>query len=138
VGGNIYEYKRILRKYIMHILHYIFLFTATHISVSSLDSMLGQQNKPICANCKFFIPNKNKCSKFGEVNLITGKHNYEMAVNVRKDKNKCGEDGVFYEKNNFKFITIPYYFLLDNAQYILLLSYGFLPIILWSFLFTRL
>ena len=45
----------------MHILHYIFLFTATHISVSSLDSLFGQQNKPICANCKFFIPNKNKC-----------------------------------------------------------------------------
>ena len=25
----------------------------------------------------YFIPNKNKCKKFGELNIITGKYTYE-------------------------------------------------------------
>ena len=31
--------------------------------------LLQNNNKKICANCKFFISNKNECSKFGEVDI---------------------------------------------------------------------
>ena len=58
----------------MNLLYYIFFLTSIH----KVELYLIQnQNKPICANCKFFIPNKNECSKFGDVDIITGKYSYE-------------------------------------------------------------
>ena len=42
--------------------------------------------------------------------LITGKHDYEDAIIVRNDDNKCGEDAIFFKKNYFKFISIPFDF----------------------------
>ena len=101
---------------------------------------IKNQNKPICANCKFYIPTNNKCSKFGEINIITNEHNYEEAIIVRNDDNKCGEDAIFFKQNYFKFITIPYYSIVDsiveNKDTInLLLSVVVTPIFLTFFLF---
>ena len=81
--------------------------------------------KKICKDCKYFIDNTNKCKKYGEIDLVTGKVTNDLASNVRINKNYCGEDGIYFEKNNFKFITIPYYFLLEYWGYspaILLIS----------------
>ena len=117
----------------MKILHYILFI----INIHKVELYFIQnQNKPICRNCKYFIPNKNKCKKFGDVNIITGRYTYENATSVRNDENKCGEYGIFYKKNNFKFITIPYYFILDNGKLIFALSYYFLPFIIW-YIFTK-
>jgi len=117
----------------MKFLHYILLI----ININKVELYFIQnQNKPICGDCKYFIPNKNKCSKFGNVNIITGRYNYENATSVRTDENKCGEYGIFYKKNHFKFITIPYYFILENCKLIFALSYYFLPFIIW-YLFTK-
>jgi len=99
----------------MNILHYIFFI----LSICSTDLYLIEtQNKKICANCKFFIANKKKCSKFGNVSIITGKHSYDRASIVRNDEDKCGEDAIFFKKNHFKFITLPYYFVLDNGMFL--------------------
>ena len=81
-------------------------------------NFIKNKNKPICANCKFFIANKNECSKFGDLNIITGKYSYESASSVRNNQDTCGEDGIFFKKNNFKFITVPYYFAIDNSIFI--------------------
>lgn len=116
----------------MNILYYIFFLTSIHKVQLYL---IQNQNKPICANCKFFIPNKNKCSKFGDVDIITGKYSYESATIVRNDENKCGEYAIFYKNNYFKFITVPYYFLLEHGAIIFSASYGFIPVILWYSLF---
>jgi hypothetical protein len=97
----------------MNILHYILFITSIHTADLYF---IQNQNKPICANCKFFIPNKNECGKFGEVNIITGKHTY--ADRVRNDENKCGEYAIFFKKNNFKIITLPYYFVLKHWIYV--------------------
>jgi hypothetical protein len=91
--------------------------------------LLQTSNKKICANCKFFISNKNKCSKFGDINIITGKYNYERAVEVRNNYDKCGEDAIFFKKNYFKFISITSNFILENNLYIFLFCY-------FSFFFT--
>ena len=93
----------------MKMLHYILFI----INICEFESyFIKNQDKPICANCKFFIPNKNECSKFGDIDIITNEYTYEEAIIVRNDETKCGEDALFFEKNNLKFITIPYYFLL--------------------------
>ena len=121
----------------MKVLLYIFFL----ISIYKVESYLIQnQNKLTCANCKYFIPNKNECSKFGDIDIITGKYTYEPAINVRNDEDKCGEYAIFYKKNNFKFISIPYYFLLENSKIIILLSSCYLPIIFgyfWYFFFIK-
>ena len=102
----------------MKILHYIFFIIRIH---KVEPYFLKNQDKPKCANCKFFIPNKNECSNFGDINIITNEYTYEEAIKVRKDYNKCGEDAIFFKKNNLKFITIPYYSLLQNKDTIIFL-----------------
>jgi len=113
----------------MKILHYFFFIIKTH-------SFIQNQYKLTCANCKFFIPHKNECKKFGDKNIITGEYTYEPALNIRKDEEKCGDYAIYFKKNNLKFITIPYYFLLENGKIIFLLSYGSFPFILWGFIYS--
>ena len=104
---------------LMKVLHYIFFI----IRIQKVELyFLKNRENPKCINCKFFIPNKNECSKFGNVNIITGDFTYEAATIVRNDKNKCGKNAIYFKKNNFKFITTTYYSL----------SYVFYPI-LWYF-----
>ena len=112
----------------MKFLHYILFIINIH---KVQLCFIQNQYKPICGNCKFFIPNKNECKKFGDVNIITGEYTYESATSVRNDEGKCGEYAIFFKKNNFKFITVPYYFMLENGKLILALSYNFFPFILW-------
>jgi hypothetical protein len=114
----------------MKSLHYIFILT----SIQNVDVyFIENQNKPICANCKFFIKNKNECSVFGQVDIITGKYIYESAIVVRNNENKCGEYAFYYKKNNFKFITDAYYFGKENWILISFFStYGIIYLILIS------
>jgi hypothetical protein len=115
----------------MNILHYIFFINSIHNTNSYLIENL---NKPICANCKFFIKNKNECSAYGHVDIITGKYTFEHALLVRKDESKCGEYGFFFKKNNFKFITDLYYFGIEN--WILVSFFSLYGIIITSLLVT--
>jgi len=69
---------------------------------------------PICSNCLHFIEHKNnypydpipcdtkygRCKKFGEVNLITGTIEYDVASNCRLNANKCGNFGSEYTKKS--------------------------------------
>ena len=119
----------------MKLLFYIFLINNIHkVELYYIQS----QNKPICANCKFFISNNNECSKFGDLNLITGEHIYETAASVRNDSDKCSEDAIFFEQNYFKFITIPYNFIVENYKIFFFSILNFLPLILWYSLFIKL
>lgn len=75
--------------------------------------------KPLCKDCKYFIPNYKHCGKFGETNLITGEVSYEYARIARNNSGKCKEDAIHFEQNKYKYITKPYYFCLDNYYYFL-------------------
>lgn len=95
----------------MKILHYIFFLANIRVSDSYF---IQNQSKKICADCKFFIANKETCGKFGNVDIITGKYTFDDASKVREDETKCGEYAIFYKENRFKFITRPYYYIQDN------------------------
>ena len=69
---------------------YFFIIAIPNVKLYILEN----HNKKICADCKFFISNKNKCSKFGDLDIITGISYYEDAIKVRNDDNKCGK-GIF-------------------------------------------
>lgn len=91
------------------------------------------QTKKICRDCKFFIAHNKECRKFGQVDLVTGVKHYNYAYNAREDEDKCGEIAKYYEKNNFKMITVPYYLLLNYWSVFPLVGYmGFIIyVLLW-------
>jgi hypothetical protein len=99
-------------------------------------NFIKNQNKPICANCKFFIANKNECGKFGDLDIITGEYTYETAISVRNNEDKCGEDAMLFTKNNYKFITAPYYFAIDNS--LLIISYTLIFYIFFYYIYLLL
>lgn len=103
---------------LMKVLHYIFFI----IRIQKVELyFLKNRENPKCINCKFFIPNKNECSNFGDIDIVTNEYTYEKAIDVRNDYDKCGIDAIFYKKNYLKFITIPYYFLLENKDTLIFL-----------------
>jgi hypothetical protein len=67
--------------------------------------------KKLCKDCKHFIADKKECALFGDMNLVTGDHNLKYASSARNNKDYCGEDAMYFETNNFKIITVPYYFI---------------------------
>ena len=73
------------------------------------------ENKKTCCDCKYFNPNSMECKKFGETDLITGETINKKARIVRYDETHCGKEGKYFEKNYFKIITVPYYFLISNS-----------------------
>lgn len=77
--------------------------------------------KKLCMNCKHFIAHKSECALFGETDLVEGKNDYIYASSARRDEKKCGEEAVYFEENDKKFITVPYYFLLDKWAIVILL-----------------
>jgi hypothetical protein len=112
---------------------YIIYIFITAIPNVKLLNLIQNHNKKICADCRFFNSNKKECTKFGDIDIITGKYNYESAVEVRNNDDKCGEDAIFFKKNYFKFISITFDFLLKNNLSIFLFCYFTIPIILIAF-----
>ena len=73
--------------------------------------------RKLCKDCNFFIAHKEECALFGDTDLVNGKHDYNYAKNARNNNDKCGEDAKFFEENNNKIMTVPYYFILNTATY---------------------
>lgn len=94
---------------------YAFIYTLIQSTNAMQNTMQHamENTKKLCKDCKYFIPNI-ECAKFGQINLVTGEKSYEFAKFVRDDPKKCGEDGISFEKNNYKIISLPYYFLKKN------------------------
>jgi hypothetical protein len=68
--------------------------------------------------------------KFGEKNIIDGKIEYEIAKNCRKDEEKCGMEGKYFEKDEFSQIRNFYYLGKSYSPYVGLLIIFVLPTIL--------
>jgi len=95
----------------MHFL--LFSIFASFIVSSRITSV---DRKRFCSDCKFFIPNKMKCAKFRETDIVTGKTDYEFAANVRFNESECGKQGVYFEKNRAKLLTTSYHLLSEYLE----------------------
>lgn len=73
--------------------------------------------RKLCKDCKHFIAHKEGCALFGYTDLVNGKNDYNYAKTARNNENKCGEDAKYFEENNNKIITVPYYFILNGMQF---------------------
>jgi len=77
---------------------------------SSEKLFIRNKELPICSKCLNFIEHTNnypydpipsneqhgRCKKFGEVNMITGAIEYDLAINCRLNVSKCGKLGSEY------------------------------------------
>ena len=78
------------------------------ITSTRLFSNIKNIDKPACINCKFYKPDSynkfdstlNKCEKFGSKNIHDDKIYYEIATSCRENKEKCGEDAIYFVKEN--------------------------------------
>ena len=80
--------------------------------------------RKLCKDCKYFIARKKECALFGDIDLVSGKHDYNYAKTSRNNEDKCGENAKYFEENNNKIITVPYYFILDSASF-----WPFIPLV---------
>jgi len=85
-------------------------FLILNIISSSEKFFIRNKKLPICVNCLHFIEHTNnypydpipndelygRCKKFGEVNLITGVIEYDLARSCRLNVSKCGNFGSEY------------------------------------------
>lgn len=81
--------------------------------MSTLYSKVSPTKK-ICKDCRYFIGDNIECRKFFDKDIITGEITYHSARSVRNDETKCGKNAIFFENNDYKMITVPYYFLKNN------------------------
>ena len=80
----------------------------------------------ICRDCIHFIGNTDECRLFKDTNIITGEVSYSHASQIRADSEKCGIEAIYFEENNAKIITEPYFFVKKNWQILLSVSLVYL------------
>lgn len=66
----------------------------------------------ICRDCKNY--NGWGCNKYVITDIVTGEKSYYYARAVRDNEKKCGETAIHFEKNHYKIVTVPYYFVKNN------------------------
>lgn len=66
----------------------------------------------ICVDCKHY--RGLVCGKFYNTDIVTGEKSYYYARFARENEKKCGEDAIHFEKNDYKVVTLPYYFVKNN------------------------
>ena len=78
----------------------------------------------LCKNCKYFIADKMECGMFANTDLVSGQNFYDSASYARSLDTKCGKYGKHFEYNNFKVVTVPYYFLKEFGYLLFLPTIG--------------
>jgi hypothetical protein len=79
---------------------------------------MSRNVEKLCINCKYFIghlpdypddpinnsnnSNYGKCKLFGEINLITGKTEYDYAKIARNNPSQCGISGNLFVRDDVK------------------------------------
>jgi hypothetical protein len=71
------------------------------LTVVSKIQFIKNAKIPVCLECAYFIQGKiEKCGKFGEKNVVTGKVTYASAETSRLIENMCSRKGIYFEKKN--------------------------------------
>jgi hypothetical protein len=86
---------------------------------------------PACKNCIHYRPtifsndytsSISKCANFGNKDIITDQISYDFADSCRNDKNKCGLEGKYFEKDKNVYTKIMIYTLIGNIPNISIIT----------------
>ena len=91
------------------LIYFLMLILNTNFSTGKI--FIRNTQLPICTNCVHFIEHTNnypydpipcdaqygRCKKFGEINMVTGHIEYDLAIKCRLNASRCGNDGSEYE-----------------------------------------
>jgi len=80
----------------------------------SAKTFIRNKELPLCSNCFYFLEHKNnypydpmpsneqhgQCKKFGEVNMVTGVVEYDLARACRLNESQCGKLGSEFSINS--------------------------------------
>jgi hypothetical protein len=91
-------------------LRFYYLFLTFFIFSLDRIACIQKKSLPSCSNCKHYIEilykesteignYYGKCSKFIDINHVTGEIDYSNALVIRNDETKCGKEGIYFEKN---------------------------------------
>jgi hypothetical protein len=105
------------------------------LTIVNSQKIIKNMNTPSCRNCIHYKPSYsttdfttflNKCDKFGDKNIITNKISYDYADTCRRDEDKCGNVGKYFEieKNiELKILTHQIISNIPSVIYITILSF---------------
>lgn len=111
-------------------LSYLFFILMNNKFIKNIDY-------PPCKNCVFYKPSGSfadfaspygKCEMFGDKNIVNDEITYEYADYCRKDINKCGKEGKYFEED----VNLPYKILVHKVTST---SYITVPIMILFFNF---
>jgi len=74
----------------------------------------------------------NECNKFGSKNIITDEILHDYADDCRRDENKCGEKGIYFEQEPNINIKILKHKILSNGPFILSITLSISSLILYA------
>ena len=91
-------------------MHKFIYFLKQNRKLFTGNFFIRNKELPICSKCLHFIEHTNnypydpmpsneqhgRCKKFGEVNMISGAIDYDLASNCRLNVSKCGQFGSEY------------------------------------------
>jgi len=117
-----------------------FLFNLLMI-INSCATIIKNNNLPSCCNCIHFKPqyyndfdeSLNRCTKFGEKDIITNKIKYDFVDSTRNNEDKCGLEGKYFEQEPNIELKIFNHYLIKNLPYLSLSTIY----ILYLYYFTK-
>ena len=88
--------------------HCIIILLSISLSLSFPLSPLSSEIKnayiPPCVHCIHHKTENNECMRYGVKDIVTAEVIYEDARDCRRDENKCGYNGLYFEPlSNLKF-----------------------------------
>ena len=95
-------------------------------SLVQSERIIKNINIPACRNFIHYQPDPfyndftsllNKCTKFGDKNIVTDKITYNFADQSRNDESKCGKEGKYFVEEPNINMKILKYSLLKNMPY---------------------
>jgi hypothetical protein len=100
-------------------------------AIINSEKIIKNINIPSCRNCIHYKPSYyttdftasyNKCDKFGDKDIITNKISYDYVDSCRRDEQKCGYDGKYFELEKNIELKIFTHQLISNMSSILAVS----------------
>jgi hypothetical protein len=115
------------------------LLNQNHLS----DKFIKNVDLPSCKKCIHYLPSVanldfdstlNRCSKFGEKDIITDKIKYNFAESCRMDVEKCGEKGEYFEEEPNLVLKMTKHRAASLSPYFFIMFLFLLPVFLTAHL----